>query len=186
MSYWRTITGLAKNDDGGALVEAALGLPILLTTMVGVLEVAHFFFVTAALENAVLHASRFGITGGADEGVTREEQVLDIIEAQTFGWVDMDSVEVETLVYEQFGDIGEEEPYTDDNASGTFDAGEDYTDVNGNGQWDSDMAIAGLGNAGDIVFYRIRYEAPSLTGFGDWATKIVPISSTVAVRNEPY
>lgn len=175
-----------KDEKGGTLVEAALGLPILLATMIGVLEVSNFFFVTAAMENAVLHASRFGVTGGSEEGVSREARLLEVIEEQTFGWIKIDDVTVETLVYEQFADIGEEEPYSDANGSESYDPGEEYSDVNGNGQWDSDMAIAGLGDAGDIVFYRISYPAPSLTGFGDWLGKTINISATVAVRNEPF
>jgi hypothetical protein len=98
----------------------------------------------------------------------------------------MDTVNIETLVYEQFADIGEEEPYSDENGSGTYDEGEPYSDVNGNGQWDDDMAVAGLGSSGDIVLYRVRYAAPSPTGVHDWAGKTINISATVAVRNEPF
>lgn len=178
--------GFAADESGGSAVEAAFGLPILLTTIVGVFEIGHFFFVTASVENAVLHASRYGITGNVEDDVTREEKVLEVIEEQTFGAVDMDTIEIETLVYDQFSDIGEPEPYTDDNDSGSWDEGEAYTDVNGNGVWDEDMATAGLGGGGDIVLYKISYEANSLTGFADWATKSININATVAVRNEPY
>jgi len=181
-----TADGLARNESGAALVEAALGLPILLSTIIGVLEVANFFFITAAVENAVLHASRFGLTGQTEEGSTREQQVRDVIEKQTFGRVDMDTIEIETLVYEQFADIGAPEPYTDENGSESWDNGEPYTDVNGNGAWDDDMSDVGLGGGGDIVLYRVTYNAQSLTGFGDWALREIGISATVAVRNEPY
>jgi hypothetical protein len=98
----------------------------------------------------------------------------------------MNAVEIETLVYEQFGDIGEPEPFTDENGSGSYDEGGPFSDVNGNGMWDVDMAVAGLGDAGDIVLYRVRYAAPSLSGLMDWATERVTISATVAVRNEPF
>lgn len=179
-------SGLRRDEVGGAMVEAALGLPILLTAMIGVFEIANFYFVSASVENAVLHASRFGVTGGAADGVTRQDQVRAIIEEQTFGMVDMDTVRIETLVYEQFGDIGEPEPFTDANDSGDYDEGEDFADVNGNGVWDDDMAIAGLGGAGDIVLYRVNYEANSLTGFMDWAHRALNIQATVAVRNEPF
>jgi len=177
---------LTRDESGGALVEAALGLPILLSAIIGVFEVANFFFISAAIENAVLHASRFGITGQTAEGSTREEQVRDVIEEQTFGRIDMETIEIETLVYEQFADIGTPEPYTDDNASGDWDEGEPYTDVNGNGSWDDDMSVAGLGGGGDIVLYRVNYNVQSLTGFADWALRQITLSSSVAVRNEPY
>lgn len=179
-------TGFAADESGASAVEAAFGLPILLTTIVGIFEIGHFYFVTASVENAVLHASRYGITGSVEDGVTREDKVRAVIEEQTFGSVDMDTVEIETLVYDQFSNIGEPEPYSDDNDSGSWDEGEAYNDVNGNGTWDEDMAIAGLGGGGDIVLYKISYEANSLTGFADWATRSININATVAVRNEPY
>jgi hypothetical protein len=190
MRFWPKIqvrkNDLLSDESGGAIIEAALGLPILLTSVIGIFEVAHFYFVTAAVENAVLHASRYGITGNTEEGSTRLEKVTEVIEQQTFGSVDMDTIEIETLVYDQFSDIGEPEPFSDDNDSGDWDEGEAYTDVNGNGSWDDDMAQAGLGGGGDIVLYRIRYKAYSLSGFANWATTAIDITSTVAVRNEPY
>lgn len=186
MGFKRLIGDLIKDTSGANALEAALGLPVLLTAMIGVLEVSNLYFVSATLENAVLSASRFGVIGNTEEGKTREEQLLEVLEEQTFGWVHMDDLEIETLVYEQFGDIGEEEPYVDANDSGTYDEGEEYSDVNGNGEWDDDMAVVGMGDSGDIVLYRISYSPPSLTGFGDWATRQVNLTSTVAVRNEPF
>ena len=175
-----------QSSEGSMVIEAALGLPILLTTIFGVLEVGHFLFISSAVENAVLHASRFGVTGGIEDGSTREEQLRDVIEEQTFGRVDMNTVNIETLVYQQFSDIGQPEPFTDQNSSGDWDVGEPYTDVNGNGNWDDDMGEAGLGSGGDIVVYSISYNADSLTGVADWATHSIDISATVAVRNEPF
>lgn len=177
---------LARDTRGGAMVEAALGLPVLLTAMIGVFEIAYFFFVASSIENAVLRASRFGVTGAAGTDVTREDAVRAVIKQQTFGTVDMDTVVIETLVYEQFSDIGMPEPFDDANGNEVYDEGEDFSDVNGNSVWDEDMAIAGLGSAGDIVLYRISYEAKGLTGYMNWAHKALNISSTVAVRNEPY
>lgn len=180
------IQRLRRSEKGSAMIEAALGLPILLTAMIGVFEIANFYFISASVENAVLHASRFGVTGSNEDGTTREEQVRAIIAKQTFGQVDMDTVQIETLVYQQFSDIGEPEPFTDQNGSGDYDDGEPFSDVNGNGVWDDDMAVAGLGGAGDIVLYRISYDANSLTGFMDWAHRLINVTSTVAVRNEPF
>ena len=69
----------------------------------------------------------------------------------------MDTVELETLVYDSFEDIGKPEPLTDDNGNGTWDDGEAFIDVNGNGQWDADMGEAGLGGGGAVVVYRLTY-----------------------------
>lgn len=186
--YLQKHQGLSKSldEEGSVIVETALGLPILLTMFVGVLEIGHYVFVSASVENAVLRASRFGVTGLTEEGSSRLEQVRDVIEQNTFGRVDMDTVQIDTLVYQQFADVGQPEPFTDDNNSETWDTGEAYVDVNGNGQWDDDMGTEGLGGGGDIVVYRISYNARSLSGFDYWANKTINVSSTVAVRNEPY
>lgn len=175
-----------RSSDGTTSVELAMGLPVLLSFVIGVIEIANLIFLSVSLENAVLHASRFGITGSSTAGVTRLERVRGIIEDQTFGRIPPEDLAIDTLVFEQFSDIGQPEPFADENGNGSFDEGESFSDVNGNGSWDEDMGTAGLGGAGDIVLYRVRYTAPSLTGFMDWATQAVQLTAAVAVRNEPY
>ena len=173
--------------DGSASVEFAFGVPALLAFFITIAEVAYLIFLSSTLENAVLHASRYGITG-AETGTstTRIERVLEIIEQQTFGQIPAADLTVETLIFSQFSEIGQSEPFADENGNGSYDAGEAFTDVNGNAVWDSDIGTAGLGGAGDIVLYRVRYTPPSLTGFGDWATNQIELSAAVAVRNEPF
>lgn len=182
----RTFSALKQQEDGAAAVEMVLALPVVLSLIVGTLEIANYYFVASALEHAVLKASRFGITGNETEGVSRDEVVREMIATQTFGRVDMDAVEINTLVYENFEDIGEPEPYLDENANEVYDEGEPFTDINGNGEWDEDVGTVGLGNAGDIVLYRVQYSVDSLTGMMPWIAKALPAEAAVAVRNEPY
>ncbi|MCJ9428592.1 TadE/TadG family type IV pilus assembly protein [Kordiimonas marina] len=177
---------ISRDDRGSVIIETALGLPLMLSLIIGILEIAHYYYLSATLENAVLAASRYGITGSVATGTTRADTVKSLIAKNSFGAVDMNRLTITTSVYQQFADIGQPEPYTDQNGNGSYDAGEPYSDVNGNGKWDADMASAGLGGAGDIVLYRVSYDAPSLTGAFDWATKLIKISAAVAVRNEPY
>lgn len=174
-----------RERDGATSVELAFGFPILLSFVIGLLEVSNLIFLSVTLENAVLHASRFGITGSTN-GATRLEQVRTIVQDQTFGRIAADDMTIDTLVFDQFADIGQPEPFADANGNEVFDAGETFSDVNGNGIWDEDMGTTGLGGTGDIVLYRVSYTAPSLTGFMDWATQAVELSAAVAVRNEPF
>ena len=81
--------------------------------------------------------------------------MLEIVADKTYGLLDMDKVQLDTLVYDDFDDIGKPEPFTDENGNGAYDAGEPYGDVNGNGQWDPDMGAVGLGAPGDVVVYRL-------------------------------
>lgn len=178
--------GFFRKQDGATTVEFAFAMPILIAFMIGIVEIANLLFLGVALENAVLHASRYGITGSEVDGVARVDRVRKIVEEQTFGRISPDALRIETLVFEQFSDIGREEPFADENGNGAYDAGEGFTDVNGNGVWDADVGTVGLGGAGDIVLYRVTHVAPSITGFMDWATQAVTLQSAVAVRNEPY
>lgn len=175
-----------SNECGSPAVEAAFAAPILLSSIIGVMETANYFFLASTLENAVLHASRFGVTGAETEGVSRTDQVRAVIARQTFGRVPMDEIIIDTLIYDSFADIGEPEPYVDLNENTVWDEGEPYTDVNGNGEWDEDMATVGLGGSGDIVLYRVTFSPSSLTGFTEWANDLITLSATVAVRNEPF
>ncbi len=177
---------LRRNDDGNLTTEFALTVPLFLSLFLGVLELGNFYILAGSLENAVLRASRFGITGSDGSATPRADQVRAIILEETAGRIPEEDLEITTQVFEQFADIGETEPFVDSNGSGTWEAGEAFTDVNGNGNWDDDLSVAGLGGPGDIVLYQVRYNAPSLSGLFDWATTIFPVTATVAVRNEPF
>jgi hypothetical protein len=188
----RTLTGtirrsrLAACRAGATAVEFALILPALLLFVVGSIETAIVLFIGSSIEAAVMEASRYGITG-TEAGVSREEKVLEIVADRTYGLLDMNQVEMETLVYESFADIGKPEPFTDQDGNTTYNSGEPFVDVNGNGQWDADMGEAGLGGPSDVVVYRLTYDWGIVTPvmrnvIGDNVTHV----SSIAVRNEPY
>jgi hypothetical protein len=112
---------------------------------------------------------------------------MAIVAKNTLGLIDLDELHMTTLVYENFGDVGQPEPFTDDNSNDSWDAGEDYTDVNGNGAWDEDMGAAGLGGPGDVVVYQMSYDWSIIIPmfrpfFGDTIT----LEANIAVRNEPF
>ncbi len=178
---------LAACARGATALEFALVLPVLLLTTVGTIEMAIVLFIGSSMEAAVIEASRFGITGGEDEDMTREDRVLTIVAERTYGLLDMGRVELDTLVYDSFEDIGKPEPFVDANGNGVRDAGEAFTDINGNAQWDADMGAAGLGGPEAIVVYRLSYDwgvvTPMIRGIVGGSVRHV---SSVAVRNEPY
>ena len=174
-------------EGGNAAVEFALVGPAFLAMVLAVFEFSGIMFVQTILEGSAREASRYGITGFTQEGVSREDQILAIVEDNTYGIIDLDELDMETLVYENFGDVGQPEPFTDDNSNDSWDAGEDYTDVNGNGAWDEDMGAAGLGGPGDVVVYRMSYDWNIMIPlfrpfFGD----SIHLQANIAVRNEPF
>jgi len=187
---FKRFLGVWRRDDGISAVEFAIMAPVLILTVIGTMEVAMALIVSSLIEGGLRDAARYGITGFVEQGKTREQQITDIIGKATIGLVDMGSVEIKTLVYPSFADIGKPEPYTDTNANGQYDAGEPYTDINGNGQWDADMGAAGLGGPGDIVLYKVSYALSLMTPFMTVVMGgndgVIGLNATIAVRNEPY
>ncbi len=178
---------LRRGERGQAAVEFAFLAPVFLGMLAAILEFSGIMFAQTLLEGSARQASRYGITGYTQEGVSREQQILNIIESNTLGLIDMDKLVMETLVYENFADVGQPEPYIDENGNGQYDTGETFTDINGNGVWDEDMGAAGLGGPGDVVVYRLSYDWPIIIPlfepiFGD----TVNLQANIAVRNEPY
>lgn len=181
---------LRQARRGSTLVEFAIAFPAFILLAIGLIEVAMVLFVTSLMEGGLREAARFGITGFTPDGQTRVERILQIVEQHTQGLVEMDEVDITFFVYPSFDDIGEPEPFADDNGNGRFDDGEAYTDVNGNGQWDADMGAVGLGGPGDIMLYTLRYRWDLLTGLLDPLmgddTGLMRLSASIVVRNEPF
>ena len=183
---------LLDNQDGAVAVELAFALPVIILLLVGAFELGGVMITEMLMEGAVRQASRVGMTNYQEAGLTREQTILKILDEDTLGFVDIDHAVVTQLVYDDFSDIGKPEPLTVDvNGNGQYDAadGDEYTDINGNAQWDADMGAAGLGGAGAVVVYTVKYNYPSLTGilsplFGNDGT--LTLTASTAIRNEPF
>lgn len=183
LAFWRDLRGVSA-------VEFAIMAPVLILTVTGIMEVSMVLAVSSLLEGGLRDAARYGITGFVPGGTTREDQIKAIIGEATIGLVDMNNANIQTLVYPSFGDIGQPEPYDDQNTNGVYDIGEPYTDINSNGQWDPDMGAAGLGGPGEIVLYKITYDlglmTPLLGPIMGGPDGKVTLRASIAVRNEPY
>ena len=189
MARIRRLKSLGADARGSVVTEFALGAPILVLLLTGAIEFGAMTFTTTLMEGALREASRYGITGQEPDPTLRLEKIIDIIHKHTIGLVDLSVAQVDILVYPGFDKIGAGEDFVDGNGNGQYDAGETYTDSNGNGTYDSDIGVAGAGDSGQVVLYRIRYDWPLLTPvfshlLGNIAT--VPLSASLAVRNEPF
>lgn len=179
-----------RSRDGVAGIEFAFAAPVIIFAAVGVIELGTMMFTNTLMEGGLRDAARFGITGYAPVGVSREDRIREILQDNTIGLVDMSTATITQHIYPSFGDIGKPEPYTDDNpANGQYDPGEAFQDINGNGQWDPDMGAAGIGGPGAVVLYVVEFDWPALTplfqpifnGIGK-----IRMRASVAVRNEPF
>lgn len=185
----RRAAALGRDERGHVLIQFGLVAPMFLTLVFGIIEFALIMFLQTMIEGGAREASRFGITGQGISGETREERILNIVDSFTLGFLERDEIQLETLIYDSFESIGEPEPFTDANDSGSYDAGEEFVDINGNGAWDPDMGAAGLGGAGDIVVYRLVYDwqilIPLIRPFFG-GKESIRLDANVAVRNEPF
>lgn len=180
---------LLRDEQGGSAIEFAFVAPMIALLIGGILDVAMVLFVDSALEGGIRDASRFGITGFAPTAVSRETQIVNIINGRLMGLYIINGNDVTEKVYANFTNIGQPEPYVDTNGNGRYDLGEPFTDVNGNGRWDQDMAASGAGGAGQVVVYQVTVNwhplTPLLLPFLGGNTTI-PLVAAMAVRNEPF
>jgi len=178
-----------RRSDGSSALEFALVAPVFIMMMIGILEISVMAFASSLLEGGLREAARFGITGLPPGGGTREQAIVNIINQHGVGFVTVTTADVSNKVYPNFSDIGQPEPYDDLDSSGDISTGDTYEDVNCSGTWESDMASVGAGQGSDVVIFQVDYQHPMLTGllspFMGSGGK-VPLSASVAVRNEPF
>lgn len=180
---------LALGREGASAIEFAFVVPVLILLVVGAIEVATIAHASTLLNGGLREASRFGMTGLKPATGTREARIAEIINQHGAGIIKVGEANITSHVYPNFTSIGQPEPYVDANSNGVYDIGEPFTDVNCTAVWDPDMGLAGPGAGGEVVLYRVDFNLPLRTGLlaaviGE-AGK-VPLSATVALRNEPF
>ena len=184
---WARMIRRRRRDDSGtsALEFALISIPFLLL-LVGFFEFALLTTAGVLMESGAMKAARYGATGQLPQDTTREARIREIIGERTFGLLDMEALQIDTLTYNGFDRIGKPEGFDDRNGNGKFDAGEPFQDVNGNGTWDTDQGASGLGGGGDVVVYKLSYPWSPMTGVIQPVVDEVVLSSSIPVRNEPF
>lgn len=181
------LSKVRRNSDGSAAIEFAFTAPLVIFTIVGIMEFSMIMFLNASVEGGLRDAARFGATGYTPTGINREQVIIDKLKSVTLGLVPISAANITTLAYSDFSEVGQPEPYVDSNSSGSYDVGEPFTDVNGNGQWDADMGTPGLGGPCSIVVYRVETQWTLLLGLlAEQLGNPIAIKASTAVRNEPY
>lgn len=186
-----TLGRILRERSGATATEFAILAPVLFLAVIGIIELAVLLTVQVFLEGSVREASRFGITGYAPPGVTRDEQIRNQIAHYTIGLVDMTHVNIIPRVYPAFNQITRPEPCFRYQSNDTCDTSDPryWVDVNGNGVWDQGNGTSGSGAAGDIVLYQVFYRHHMMTplmqrimGIDGW----VALEASMVVRNEPW
>jgi Flp pilus assembly protein TadG len=74
---WRepTICRRLRACRGTSLLETALVLPLLLLVTFSIIEFGAMFYAYLALENGISQATRYGITGNTQTGLSRDDSI---------------------------------------------------------------------------------------------------------------
>ena len=176
-------TRLRQDRKGAAVVEFALGAPLMLMIIIGIFDLSHTMYTSSILQGSIQEAARDASIEGAPTDVI-DARVTDIVHqiapGSTVGFV--------RHAYTDFQQVRQPEDFTDVNASGTCDAGEPFFDANENGRWDPDRGVSSSGNARDAVFYEVTvnfkrvFPIAKLIGQSEYFT----MKSATVMRNQPY
>jgi Flp pilus assembly pilin Flp len=181
-------SSVIRNEAGVTAVEFALIAPVFMLIVAGIIEISLIMFTATVMESATNITSRVGKTGYIAVGKTRQQQIIDTVNAKTAGFLNPAKITVTSEVYSDFDDVGQPEPcISPPSAPCSGVAGINFMDINGNGSWDADMAAAGLGNAGDVVVYKISYPWSVTTPIiSSIIGKLYTITARSVIRNEPF
>lgn len=185
----QVIKRFRRDARGVTAVEFGMIGMVLMLFIVGIIEVGLMMAAKGILDNAAFAASRTGKTGYKESGSTQQQTILAAIKKAASGYLDPAKITMTSMAYSDYNNIGQPEPFTDINKNGKRDAGEPFTDVNGNGSWDSDQGRSSTGASGEIVVYTVKYDWKTFTpmvGNLIGVNRVVPLTSRIVVKNEPY
>lgn len=179
----RRRSGLARDERGITVIEFAIVLPVMITLIMGMCELAYQGYMQSTLEGALQKAGRDSTIQAADDASIDQrvmQQVWQVSKNATYT--------SQRQSYSQFGNIAPEY-FWDTAGTGVYDSTKDcFMDVNGNGVWDADPGTTGGGGASDVAKYSITVTYPRLFPvarlFGWPNTKA--IVATTILKNQPY
>ena len=179
---------LRRDPSGATVVEFAIIAPVLVLLIMGTVELGLMAGAQAILNDAVFVGSRTGKTGYKATGQTQAQTIQAGIKKAASALLDPAKITLTSTSYPDYSYL-KPEPFTDTNKNGKWDTGEAYTDLNSNGKYDNGVGTSGTGNSGEIVSYTATYSwklfTPVLKRFVG-TNGVVPLKSSVVVKNEPY
>lgn len=159
--WWAASRQLLCSRRGASALEFALVVTPVLALIIGIIELSWQLTTGAALDEAVLRASRFGITGQASQlgeppqYTCRSQTIAWIITSSTGGFLKPENL---TVSIQSYGSV---------------------SGLSGG------IPTAGAGTGGQIVTYTATYVQPFLTGTWVNLTSLTH-KATVVVKNEPF
>jgi Flp pilus assembly protein TadG len=182
----RLILRLRRDQQGVSVVEFALLAPVLLTMLMGLLDLAYNVYTAQMLQGAVQNAARKSTIEGA---ATNTAAIDGVVTTAVHAIAPTATMTFSRKAYNNFGDVNRPEDFDDVNGDGTCNTGEPFEDANANGNWDLDPGQAGLGGARDAVLYDVNITYPRafpVFVFIPGQTSTFSMTTRVVLRNQPY
>lgn len=180
---------LRQSATGISITEFGLIAPVVMTLLMGALDLGHTLYMQAVLQGAVQKAAR---DAGLEAGGTSAKQTeMDTaITAQVQRLARNATVTISRNYFRDYtkAAVRTKEPFTDTNGNGTCNGGEPYEDSNNSTAWDIDNGRVGQGGAKDNVILSTQVSYPRLFPF----MRVVGLPSTVTMNattvlvNQPY
>lgn len=186
----RRAAAAAQDEAGATVLEFALVAPVLIMMLLGLCDMAHTLYMTAALQGVVQQVARnstLQIYSTAAGEATLDATVIAQVKA-------LDAAAVPVPVRRYYRDYAkaaakQAEAFTDTNNDGTCDNNESFTDSNNNGVWDKDGGDAGGGGAQDRTVYTVTVTYPRLFPIDKFIPTMknpVVLVATTVLTNQPY
>jgi len=183
------IPRLARDQSGATIVEFGLISTVLVTTLLGFMDLGHSLYVQSVLQGAVQKSAR---DATLESGKLELQQwaLDDAVRERVQHLAARSTVTFSRRYFRDFTKAAQAtaEPYQDINANGRCDNDEPFQDNNNNTVWDRDGGDDGQGGAKDDVVYTVRITYPRLLPIA----KLVGLSENVTVEartvleNQPF
>ncbi|MBK8630119.1 MAG: pilus assembly protein [Sphingomonadales bacterium] len=179
---------LRTDRKGATLVEFALISPVLISVLLGAMDLSRAVYLRSVLEGELQNAARRATmqAGQSGAGQAATDKIVTDRMKQISKTTTLKFTRMAYLSYKKAE--ARKEDFTDLNGNGKCDAGEPFEDVNGNSSWDMDAGSSGQGNAKDAVIYTVTATIPHVFpvyGIFGWDPDMKVESSTI-LRNQPY
>ena len=179
---------LRRQESGLAMVEFALTAPLFLLLTMGIFDFSWQLYGRQVLQGAVAKAAR---DATLERNATSQSALDNRVKYAVQNVFKNADVSFTRKVYDSFEEVGNPEPFKDNNNNGRYDSTptkECFEDINGNGVWDADRARSGNGGADDIVLYtatmKIDRVLPVWRMLGQ--SQESTISASTVLRNQPF
>lgn len=181
----RSLSQIAADTRGAALIEFALLAPVLAITLLGLFDMAYNYYLQAQLQGSIQAAARNSTLEGA---VVRTAEIDARVTEAVNLVVPSAELDFTRYSYTNFTEVSQPEDFVDLDHDGRCNDGEPFEDANGNGTWDEDRGKQGGGGARDAVLYTVTVRYPRAFGAARiiGLPAIVETEASTILRNQPF